>query len=176
MDAMIGTVIANIGRDGLHQLYEVTGNARGLELAAPLPKRAAVTQSGAAARGSLPVDRAARRAAAVKDANDSRLPRAIRFERLGELAFSSCGTVREVLFGAGDDVRGAFDRAVVSLARFPSERAYIDLLFAAPDRGHSLIEYRGRVGLLIGGAANVAATALQQPRIATCTHLSMELK
>ncbi len=171
MDALIGRVIIDIGRDGLHQLYEVTGNARGLELTAPLPKRA--TQGGVQATSRAQSD--AILARRTSEANDTRLPRTVRYERLQELAFSSCGSVREVLTGPRDAVRESFARASDNLARFPSERAYLELMLEAPNRGQRFGTTDGKVDALIAGAATVAATVLQNQRIATCTQLLLAL-
>jgi len=172
IDALIGRVVVDVGRIGLHQLYEATGNRQGLALAAPLPKRAV---SGAKpARSTATADKVRQRI--VGQTSDPQLPRALRYERLNQLGVTSCGSVREVLFGTRGDVRDAFDRADRSLARFPSERALVELMRDGPSREPPWSGTRSGADMLIAGAASVAATVLQQPRIATCTQLSLAIE
>ncbi len=171
IDALIGRVVLDIGRNGLHQLYEATGNASGLTLSAPLPTRTAAGVTPARSVASANEIRAR----VIAETSDPQLPRALRFERLNQLAFSSCGSVREVLFGMRSDVSGAIDRADASLARYPSEHALVKLMREGPARVHALYGTRSGADMLISGAASVAATVLQQPRIAACTQLALAI-
>ncbi len=171
LDALVGRVIVNIGRDGLHQLYEVTGDARGLELTAPLPKR----PTQVAKKSSTQAESDAIVAGRMLEANNAQLPRTVRYERLQKLAFSSCGSVREVLTGPRDEVRESFAKALQNLARFPSERAYLKLMLDSPNRGARIGNTHGKAEALLTGAAAVAATVLHNQRIATCTQLALAL-
>ena len=171
-DAMLGRVIVDIGRNGLHQLYKTTGNARGLALAEPLPK-SSVPQEGARRlqRFRRGPDAALARRQLIAALQDPGMPRALRYQALGTLATSSCGNVREVLFGADEDVRSAFAGAGTTVARFPSEQAFLELLSQVPSRV-PLSEVRSSwANFLLHGAAVTASTVLHNPRIASCALL-----
>jgi hypothetical protein len=176
LDAMIGRVIIDIGRDGLHQLYEATGNASGLALTAPLPKVAVRQFAARTAADNEPhvpsqseFDAARRRI--IAEIEDPQMPRSLRFNGLGSLALSTCGSVREVLFGPDDDVQRAFATARTTLARFPSEQAYLDLMANASERATMSGTRSGLGTMLLLGAASTASAVLQNPRIASCTML-----
>ena len=97
------------------------------------------------------------------------MPRALRFESLRSLSFTSCGSVREVVFGPGADVRAAFDRAGSMLARYPSEQALVELMYEATKRMPTGITAYSVSSHLIIGAATVAGTVLHNPRVEACT-------
>ena len=130
LDALIGRVIIGIGQDGLHQLYALTGDRKGLAATEPF-----VTEPIApvmAVREAVDDDAEVTRL--LRESQDPALPRAVRLEALYQLAGSSCSSVRGTLFGSSVAVLGAFEQARRDLARYPSERAYLDLLSSTIDR------------------------------------------
>jgi len=160
IDGLIGRVIVGIGRDGLHTLYTITGNADGAAMTAPL------TDAPAAARRAIePLTEAQQ----IAIARDPSLPRTMRMESLFTLGFRSCSSVRGVLFGPSAAVEAAFDEARQTLARYPSERALLDLWQDAPNRPLP-VEASGVPPVLVG-AVTVASTVLQNPRLQTCALL-----
>lgn len=170
LDALVGRLIADIGRDGLHQLYTLTGNAEGVAQSAPtgrVPKSAATSRTR--------IDMARWRGQLLDDVRDAQLPRTLRYESLMTLSFTTCGSVREMLFGPSANVRAAFDWAGTTLARFPSERAYIDLMHDATNRTPSGLVSESKTSRLIMGAATVAGTVLNNPRVVACTRVTLAL-
>ncbi len=167
-DAMLGRVMVGMAHDGLTQLraVQVAVNA---EHVLPLVPVSTATQPGA-----LNVSRAPNevRARLLQTAADPNAPSSIRYESLYRLAFSSCGTVRGALYGPPADVRAAFADARTTLAQFPSEQAYLDLMYRspanAPDDKALAMSLSAR---MLIGAATVASTALQNPRLLSCTRL-----
>jgi hypothetical protein len=75
------------------------------------------------------------------------------------------------LFGPSPESNAAFDDARKSLARYPSELAFIDLLQDAPNRPLGNSEIESKAEWLLLGAASVASTVLNNPRIQTCTRV-----
>ena len=165
IDGLIGRVIVEIGRDGLAQFYAVTGDARGTALAAEArpPESAGASQRGDALWLQL-----------LRVAVDPAEPRPLRYESLFALSIQPCTNVRELLFGPRASVTEAFERATRDLARYPSERALIDLMSQqlnhVPQRA---VPGSFRDQLLLG-ASTVAGAALQNPRMAACTRLLLE--
>ena len=169
VDAVLGRVIANTGGDGLVQLYTILMK-EDLMMAARTPKEFPAND---ASRARQRTDARVLRARLLSEANNIDLPRGIRFESLRSLSMSSCSNVREVLMGPSPDVRDAFRNAKVSLARFPSEQAYLDLVFRTTERvpedaGVMLAPER-----FIVGAAAVAGVVLNNPRVEACTRMAM---
>lgn len=169
LDAAIGRTIVETGRDGLLQLYTIQGNEA--LIAAVRPANRPALNGAASVRQRLDGD--ALRSRLLGDANDPNVPRGLRFESLRGLSFASCGNVREVLFGPNQDIREAFAGAKQSLARYPSEQAYVDLLYRTTERipesaGVSLGPER-----FIVGAATIAGVVLNNPRVAACTRMAM---
>ncbi|MBC8087365.1 MAG: hypothetical protein H7Z40_08855 [Phycisphaerae bacterium] len=169
MDAAVGRVIVGIAGDGLMQFYTATNKET---LAAALkPAHLSVAKG---ARNVRPrVDAAVLRARLLADANNPNLSRGLRYESLSKLSFSSCGNVREVLFGPSKEIGDAYAGARQTLARYPSEQAHLDLMLHAMDRipedaGVLLAPERFLVG-----AATVAGTILNNPRVASCTRMAM---
>lgn len=178
IDQLIGVVIVEIGRDQLAHLYAVTGNPAGKLLPANLITQTAVSGAASAPRipaavtafDPMPDESVAEiRARLIGRAAAPQVSRATRFETLMELSLAPCTNVRELLFGPKVDVRNAFDRARRELARYPSEAALIDLIQrSAPPQAD---QYRRLdwVSQFLYGTATLAGTALNNPRIATCT-------
>jgi hypothetical protein len=167
MDALIGRAVVDIGREGLHQWYALAHDARGLALTAPFPKAQRMNGS----IGSTRIDVDAVRARLLADATNPHLPRTLRLESLRQLSFSTCGSARGMLFGQSADVDAAFDDARETLARYPSERAFIDLLYEAPARVPDGVAARSLSDRLIVGAATVTGMLLDNPRVASCTRI-----
>lgn len=168
LDALTGRVIVDIGRDGLHQFYEVTGDGNSAALVEKV--RGTVSTTALGMRGTMNLTEFGGKL--LRDARDPNTPRALRFESLRALSFASCGTVRGMLSGPSDEVEKAYADAKTSLARYPSEAAFLDLSHDAPNRQFeesSTTKFPGTQLLL--GAANVASVVLQNPRIASCTRI-----
>lgn len=171
MDAAIGRAVINIGRDGLEHFWMATAGPDGAPTAPPLHGSDAPARNTMAPGGGSSYTRTSADLAA--DVEDASLARAIRFTRLEEYAWSSCASVRQVLLGPGAAARPVYDRARASLARYPSERAYIDVIATAPARRALFDDAAGMVtelgDRLVLGAAAVTGTVLQNPRIENCT-------
>lgn len=162
IEGLLGRVVVGIARDGLHTLYTSTGNTSGAALTAPVvepPSRPTEARRGAT------------EAQLIAIAADPSVSRTIRFESLHVLAFSSCMSVRGVLFGPSAASKAAFEDARRSLARHPSERALLDLLEDAPNRQLGDASLDSKSDWLLLGAASVASTVLQNPRVLTCTRV-----
>lgn len=167
LDALIGRVIIGIGQNGLHQLYTLTGDARGMALTAPF--------SNVVGRAIVPiggdVDANAALARLLRDARDPSMPRTVRLEALNQLAAASCSSVRGMVFGPSDAVQNAFAQARGDLARYPSERAYLDLMYGTVDRTTDLPWRISRSDMLVMGAASATSAVLGNPRVASCTRI-----
>ncbi len=168
VEALIGRVLVGIARDGLHQLYTATGDLAGMALTKPLPPIATTPD---------PRSSAAEPAASLNtraNTDEQTLPRAIRLERVMLQTMTSCGSVQTMLFPESDGSRTFFERERADLARYPSERAYMDLIASTssvlPTTADSDLHFIPR---LIIGAASVTSTVLHNPRIETCTRLTV---
>jgi hypothetical protein len=170
-DALFGRVIAGIGRDGLHQFYDATGDANRADATAHVASTTATTALGARQRMSL--DELQRHL--LRDINDPALPRAVRFERLQRLSYTSNCSVGGMLRGPSREVLSAFDEAKHTLARFPSERAYLDLLQDTPNRlPDSFTDARTVPGMVVAGSATIASIVLHAPRVSMCTRFALD--
>jgi len=169
IDAAVGRAIANIGADGLVQLYTIQLRDD-LVAQVRMPKEFSQDDSR---RLRWRVDADEPRARVLATANNAALPRGIRLESLRSLSFQSCGNVREVLLGPDKAVRDAFEHAKTTPARFPSEVAYIDLMSHMTERVP--LETGEKMGpkRFIVGAATVAGAVLNNPRVAACTRMAM---
>ncbi|MEK6612589.1 MAG: hypothetical protein AABZ29_07385 [Gemmatimonadota bacterium] len=167
IDGLIGRVIVEIGRDGLGRFYTLTGNPRATAVVAAKPPGAGATRfpqfSNTPTAEYL-------RDQLLRTAGNTAEPRPIRYEALQQLSLSSCTNVRELVFGTGSDVRQAYDRASRDLARFPSERAILDLVLQTTDRARdTYVPAGGVVVRLLVGASTLAGTVLDNPRMPFCT-------
>jgi hypothetical protein len=167
LDALIGRVVIGIGQNGLHQLYTLTGDTRGMALTAPFSN--VVSQRIAPVRGD--VDASAELARLLRDAKNPAVPRTARLEALNQLAFSSCSSVRGMLFGPSAAVQDAFAQARGDLARYPSERAYLDLMYESVDRLKDLPWRISKGDMVVLGAASATSAVLGNPRVASCTRI-----
>ena len=163
MDEIIGTVIAGIGREALGRYYRLTNDPRAaLPSLAPIPK---VTEG---ARRRLPVDEM--RKFLIAETSNPNEHLGIRYEALRLLSAASCTNVKELMFGNGDDVTAAIAKARTGLARYPSERAMVDLVAQLRQPGMDDIKYTPFDALAVS-SATVAGTVLRNPRLAACTRI-----
>lgn len=166
LEGLVGRVVVGIAGEGLHTLYTITGNASGAALTAPVADPPS-TLSGVRSE----TRRGATEAQLIATAGDPTAARTLRFESLYMLAFSSCTSVRGVLFGPSTASKAAFEEARRSLARYPSERALLDLLEDAPNRPLGDASLDSKSDWLLLGAASVASTVLHNPRVLACTRV-----
>lgn len=165
LDALIGRMIVDIGRAGLQDLYAVTGDPRLADLiAASVPPAAPKL-----ARERLTISEL--RQVQLNNATSAVLPRAVRLENLNALAQTVCTNPRELVFGPGRDVRDAYAKAGRELARFPSERAMLDLMLRTPslpvaDRPQGSLSAR-----VLVGASTIASIIFDNPRMAYCARV-----
>ena len=169
---LIGRVVVGIGRSGLEHYFVLTRDPRAAAVAATQVAAASVSGPplGATDPPSARLSHEQMRQELLRRAADPNEVRGVRFTALQELAWSSCTNVRELLFGARPDVSEAFERAKLDLARFPSERAVLDLMHRSPniDRTYEQIP-SPPVSKFMIGAASIAGTVLRNPRLAQCT-------
>jgi hypothetical protein len=165
-DELIGTVIVGVGRDALQRFYAIEHDPRATLSALAPPARRAVSD-GARQAGALLSPDDARRGLLAR-VEDPAVPRGDRFDGLRSLSVSSCTNVRELLFGPRADVVDALARARQTLARYPSERALIDLETRTPSPAPGLTQGNPFQELAVS-AASVAGAVLQNPRLASCT-------
>jgi hypothetical protein len=169
IDQLIGRVIVGIGRDGLQRYFTATHD----------PRLAEVIESGQPAKAKSAFDPTWPNAQwstenvrqyFLESAQDPKLLRGARFASLAALSRSSCTNVRELLFGPRPEVTQAFEQAKRDLARYPSERAFIDLMTTdlARVRSEGAMKPLGRWMI---GAATIGSTITGNPRIAACTTL-----
>ena len=172
LEQLIGTINVGIGRDALRRFYLISGDPRaGTAPLAPTLNEAANPPNffdplaRVASRAEL------RRELIAKSANPA-LHRAERFESLYLLSASSCTNVRELLFGTRTDVTDAFRAARRNLARYPSERAMVDLIDrSGPSPTPNLLNGTGPVEKLVISTATIAGAVLGNPRLAACTRI-----
>ena len=167
LDALIGRVMIGIGQNGLHQLYTMTGDTRGMALTAPFASVGSRTFSPA--RDNVNANEALARL--LRDAENPAMPRTVRLEALHQLALSSCSSVRGVMFGPSAEVQDAFAQARGDLARYPSERAYLDLMYSTVDRLQELTWRISKSDMVIIGASSATAAVLGNPRVAACARI-----
>ncbi len=170
IDGLIGQVVANIGRDGLHQLYTLTGNEQG-KLLTTAPATRASAAGGNTARLSV----TELRERMINDVTDPRAPRTLRYESVRGLSFGTCGSVSGVLFGHPDDTEATFAEARASLARFESENALLDLYYNSPQQTMTE-DIPSLGGFVVLGAAAVTSTLTNNPRVMACTRLLSSMR
>jgi hypothetical protein len=118
-DVGIGTRMVRLGIEMLDAVYVATGRDR-----AARDFLDAVVRGGAGTViGNVGADRRTLREAIF----DPRIPRGIRMQLLPYTLFQSCSDPNQLLFGMTDEDRRLRRYATDSLARFPSERAIIEL-------------------------------------------------
>jgi hypothetical protein len=166
MDALIGTVIIGIGRDALQRLYVIEHDPRATAAALAPSDRNAARSSSAPARDAMSSGEARHRLLARVD--DPTLPLGERFDAVSRLPVLACTNPRELLFGPRADVRDLLARAPSTVARFPSERALIEL-DTRPLVITSAFPTPGPIGSVATSMATVAGIVMDNPRLAQCT-------
>jgi hypothetical protein len=166
LDELIGTVIVGIGRDALQRFYVLEHDPRAL-----LPALAA-PHSGSSVRG------ASQPARAMPPATVERLllarltnpatPRPERLETVRALSLMSCTNARGLLLGPSAEVTAAIERVRNTVARYPSERALVDLATRLPSLTRVSSASHSWQSVLVS-PATVASVVLQNPRMAACT-------
>lgn len=167
MDASIGNVIVNIGRNGFDQFnHSVPGYNIIMTNAPPLTATSISTHNRA-----LRVSVKDLHERLLKEVSDKDAPRGHRMEQLNQLSFASCTNVSEMIFGPSAETRAAFADARKTLARYPSELALLDLMLDATNRvpEKEVITFAPERFLM--GAAAVASTITGNPRFSTCTRI-----
>lgn len=161
IDALIGRVIVSIGRGALQDLYTVTNDPR---LASVVAAGREIRAPFSALRNVLSLEEA--RQMHLAGAGNPTLTRAVRLQHLHALSQSVCTNPWELVRGPGRDVRDAYAKAGRDLARFPSERALLDLMRNTPSLPVKPSAPGGRVARLVVGASTIASIILDNPRMA----------
>ena len=165
LDELIGNVIVGIGRDGLLRFYVITNDPRASMPALSIPARVAATPNPMRA-GNMED----RRRLLITRSQDARTSPGERYEALHLLSASACTNVRELLLGRRSDVTDALRNASMHLARYPSERALVELLGREPEFSNEGTSWDPFTGLA-ASAATVVGAVIHNPRLATCTRM-----
>lgn len=172
IDGLIGRVIVEIGRDGLERFYTITGDPRAAVVAAAKPSSAGGTRATRATPTSNLPTAAFLRERLLTTAGSAAEARPIRYEALAALSVSSCTNVRELVFGPRSDITRAYDVAARDLARYPSERALLDVARQTLERAHGTSVPSGGVAVrLLVGVSTVAGLVFDNPRMPACTRI-----
>jgi hypothetical protein len=166
IDDMIGSSIVGIGRDALRQFYVVTNDARATAPGLTTPPKPTTPAQRIDSR--LAPDEMRHRLIAM--VGDRRIPIGERFESLEMLSRASCSNVRELMFGPREDARRSLDAARSSIARFPSERALVDVAERLSQPSLSDVSWNPITAMAVS-AATVPGAVLRNPRLAACTRL-----
>jgi hypothetical protein len=167
IEALIGRVVADIGRNGLHQFYTMNGDVNRARLTALDPGVPSAVPMRARTRSSADID--AIQARLLAHVRDPGAPRSMRIESLRQLSVAStCGSMSGVLRGPSADVRAAISDAQRLLVRYPSEREYLDMVLAMPKR---LPAGSSDADRFLTSVANVAGIAINQPMVAACARV-----
>lgn len=179
IDAIGGRIVVDIGRDGLHQLYLQTGRGELADRVAPPLKtvKPAARSRTASVDPVDPVDPEQARARVLALITDVRAPRPLRLEALEILSYGgTCGSVRAMLTGPSDELHSALASARASMARYPSEQAFFDLIERTMYHGPQVSRDAGVMGRVASGTAEVLSAVTGNARIATCTRLASTIR
>ena len=165
LDALVGRLIVDVGRDGLHQLYQ-TGFHRERLASTEWTSPPWPTVNATSRRVSM----AQLQANAVAQLDDASLPRTVRLGELQVLRWSGCSSVSSVIRGPSRDVDQALARARTSLARTDAERAYIDLIERGMEQGPPQGHRDYFAFKVLQGAAAMTSAVTGNPRIEGCTN------
>lgn len=165
IEELIGGVIVGVGRDALQRFYVIQHDPR-----ASLPALAAPVRTVSASRAGERLSRDDVRRRLLARVEDPAAPLGQRFEGLQALSVVSCTNVRELMFGPRSDVTHVLDRARRTVARYPSERALVDLVSRLPSftQGFPPLD---PIQTLAVSPASVAGVVLHNPRLVTCTRI-----
>jgi len=174
IDQLIGIVMVAIARDGLIDYYRTIGDPRGAQLRSQTDSLIAIVDARADL-ASTDVDLDTRnpvsaRRSLIRVTENTKEMRGLRYELLHTLAIAPCTNVRELVFGPDPEVLAAFDHARKNWARFQSDTAFLDMVFATPERLESLVNGTTR-GRMLVRAAGMAGEMLGNKRLAGCASL-----
>lgn len=165
---LIGRVIAGVGREALEQYFVITKDPRAAAVIAARPADVLARLSDTPKPDPQSVSGMEKELLA-RATNPNEL-QGVRYQALELLSFSQCTNVRELLLGRSPDVTRAFDQAKRDLARYPSERALIDLIQRTPQSRELYADFAwGPARKFLYGASTIAGTVLRNPRLAECT-------
>lgn len=167
MDELIGTVDVGVGRDALRRFYVLQHDPRANEPGLAVLAKDALQRPRANDVAGVSSDDVRRQLLARLA--DPALPRSERFNAVRDLTLSQCTTVRGMLFGQ-QDVRDAIERASRTFARYPSERAVVELETRLPSARYLSVG-TSPVQTLLSSPAIVAGAVLHNPRMGACTLL-----
>jgi hypothetical protein len=176
IEDLIGLVIVGIARADLVRLYALTGNPQGAGVQARYDSVRALQDQGLSTEAwNQPLDindPSSIRQSIIATAGDPRKLRGLRMEMLWIFGLAPCTNVKEMVFGPDGDVRRAFERARRELARFPSEQAWLDVLYHTAERTPTAPGYHVDAGVrVLWGVADIAGVLLGNRRIPTCARL-----
>jgi hypothetical protein len=167
IDAIVGNAVVTLGRDALIRMYALTGDPRGRMIEAEVAR--AGSRLVPASLHYMARDFDVRRAGIEAAAEDLALPRGVRGELLGASARLSCGNGRELLFGMRDETRALFDRARRDFARYPSERALIDVIERSNEVSLRTSPYSRNEQESFVATMDLLGRIYFNPRLASCT-------
>jgi hypothetical protein len=165
LDELIGSIIVGTGRDALQRFYALEHDPRANASALAPPSR--ITRADVAAH-EAPTSTDDVRRETIARVDDPTLPPGARLDALRSLSLASCTNPRELLFGPRADVADVLARARRTLARYPSERALIDLQSQVSGQP-SGFKATNPLQAVAVSAASISSVVLQNPRITTCT-------
>jgi hypothetical protein len=168
IDQLVGNVVVGIGRDALIRLYALSKDPRGPAIEAAVER---ARKLPAATGTSITVRDYVKRIGSIEESiDDPALGRGIRLDMTGIRAQATCGDARELVFGQRAATRAVFDRARADLARYPSERAVVDLFqrsMDAPVAGWTGSQDNAAVALDLIGRIYF------NPRLASCAVIGL---
>jgi hypothetical protein len=168
IEQLIGAVVVGRGRGDLQQFYALTGRPEAAVIKAQY-------DSAAAAFADRPVtaevrlDERALFRALARIVRDSTALRGVRVEALNWLGYEQCTNARELLFGMSPELDSLFRWSRRTLARYPSEAAWVDLARETPERYPR--QGLSGFGLVIQAGARAAGVLLANPRLRGCTEI-----
>jgi hypothetical protein len=126
-DANLGEIITQTGSAALLRYFEVIGDPRAPTLKAALAAASNAPQTRTIESG-LSDDPAEARRKLLAAAADPSLPIPLRFETLRIANLFSCGIGKEIAFGRSPEMDAAIEAFKRDVARYPSDRAVVDLI------------------------------------------------
>lgn len=172
LERLVGIVVTGIGRQGLIDYWKLVGDPRASVLQARLDSAIAhgeeIIAPSAGFFGDVDMrDAAALRQMIMRRASNPREPRSNRFALLAALGQAPCTNLRELVFGVTHEVRAVFDSQRVSLVRFPSDSATLELMLRQTDANFSGVFTRSATGR----AARIIGALLGNDRVPVCVEI-----
>jgi serine/threonine-protein kinase len=170
LEMLYGDVIVGIAHNALHEASVLDGRPDGKEWQARMSVVSATTSQmndSLAPATSAELDAQALRRRLIAAVVSPHLMPGARTSSYFALAMSPCTNVRELVAGPSPDARDALLRARTTLARFPSESAFLDLLDRQPA---VVVRDSGAVRMTwsIMPIAKLSGWILRNPRIPGC--------